>query len=80
MSFSIPASAGCWAADNPLYPPVESEEPASEGEPLLEVTVPLNCPTAFFKSGSAEVIEVYFDDMQWCWTNLLTGASESGRR
>ena len=79
MSFSIPAAAGIWYSDNPLYPPVEVEQPPT-GPGTLNITVPVNRRMIFIEPLSAGVIEVYFNDERWCWSNLLSGASESGMR
>lgn len=76
MTFELPAAEGVWISDNPFYPPVESGG-------LLEVTVPLKRKTCFFKAVSSDdeagAFSVFFDEKRWCWTDLISGASESGR-
>ena len=79
MSFNIPAAAGIWFSDNPLYPPVVVEDEGA-GSGRLNVTVPINRKTVFTEPVSAGIIEVFFNESLWCWSNLLSGASESGRR
>lgn len=77
MTFSIPASGGSYQADNMLYPITDSSQ--NDGNYLLNVIIPVNRKTLFFNTSSTEVIEVYFDEKSWCWVNLITGFSESGR-
>lgn len=76
MVFRVPVrnSEGLFVSDNPFYSPVR---PDPEG--LLEITVPVNRKTIFMNTDSGEAFELFFSDKLWCWTNLVTGASESGR-
>lgn len=77
MSFSLPVIGGSFISDNPLYPRLESSG-LGYGE-VLDVLIPINRRTLFINSESGEIVEVFFDDSRWCWTNLLTEASGSGR-
>jgi hypothetical protein len=79
MDFTVQVSAGgFFLSDNPFYPSVEAVD--SPYGSVLEVIVPINRKTSFFNPLSGEAIEVFFDNKRWCWSNRLSGASESGRR
>lgn len=77
MAFEVPAAAeGLWFSDNPFLPPAE----IPPGGGPLKVSVPLRLRTVCMLPDSAGAEAFYFDERRWCRTNLVSGASESGRR
>ncbi|MDC7228347.1 MAG: hypothetical protein PQJ61_16410 [Spirochaetales bacterium] len=79
LEFSIPAAKGIWYSDNPLYNPAETVYKSETDMFELTPVIPVNSKTVFYKDGSDEFIEVFFNDRIWCWSNPVTGASQSGR-
>ena len=79
INFAVPVSGGTYVADNPFYPPVTVQAYGPPENRVLHVTVPKNRRTAFHEPDTGETVTICFNDRIWCWTNSVTGLTESGR-